>query len=255
MVESVQLEGDGPPGGGSSVSLGNDPDASEKPDGVPDKFWNKESGEIDTVSLLSSYVELERKVGKPEETTQESSASEEVSKEGSEDSFNLTKYEDEFRTNNNTLKEETYTELQSKFGLGKGEVDKYIQYRQGEVEEFTQEIFGMAGGEESYNSLMGWASNHLSASEITDINTTLESSDRDAVRVAVLKLNNKYREAVAAAPKSLAGTTSSQQSCPKPFVSIQEAVEARKDKRFELDPAYRAEWEQRVGSSPFVNKG
>jgi hypothetical protein len=34
-----------------------------RPAGVPDKFWDRESGQIRTDALLKSYVELERKLG------------------------------------------------------------------------------------------------------------------------------------------------------------------------------------------------
>jgi len=252
MAESTELVNpDGPPGGGSTWS--ND-QKSEKPEGVPNKFWNEEKGEVDSASLLASYVELEKKMGSnPSEEAESSTSPSEISP-SPDDTFNIGRYEDEYRTNENALKEETYTELQSKFGLEKSEVDKYIQYRQSESDEFAQEIYGMAGGEESYRSLLGWASNNLSKAEVDRLNTTLTTGEKDLVRVEVLKLNNKYQETVGGdAPSPIGGSTSTNKTGPKGFASVQEAVEARKDKRFELDPGYRQEWEQRVGSSSFVS--
>lgn len=249
MAESAQLVNDGDVGGGGSYSQ-ESKSSQEKPEGVPDKFWNSEKGEVDTVSLLASYSELEGKLGTPQEETPELKEA----PTSNEDSFNLGKYEDEWQSNNNQLKENTYTELQSKFGLDKTEVDKYIAFRQADTQEFNQEIFGMAGGEESYRSLLGWASNNLSEEEIVQTNKLLETADKDQVRVGVMKLINKHRESVGAEPqRSLSGNTSNQTTGPKPFASLQEAVEARKDKRFDTDPAYRGQWEQRVGASPFVS--
>jgi len=61
MAEATELVNpDGPPGGGSEWS--NDQKA-EKPEGIPNKFWNEEKGEVDSVSLLASYTELEKKMG------------------------------------------------------------------------------------------------------------------------------------------------------------------------------------------------
>ena len=255
MAESTELiNPDGPPGGGAEWNQAETP--SEKPEGVPDKFWNSEKNEIDSTSLLASYAELEKKLGSPESETPatESTASPPVPTAPS-DTFNLGQYEDEYRDNENSLKEETYTELQTKFGLDKQEVDKYIQYRQSEADTFAQEIYNMSGGEESYRNLLGWASNTLGKAEVDRLNTVLTTGERDVVRVEVMKLTNRYRESVGAEPQSpVGGTTSTNRTGPKPFASIQEAVEARKDKRFALDPSYRQQWEQRVGSSEFVGK-
>lgn len=37
--------------------------AADRPDGVPEKFWDREAGAIRTEALLKSYLELERKLG------------------------------------------------------------------------------------------------------------------------------------------------------------------------------------------------
>jgi len=262
MAESVELiNPEGPPGGGSSQWKDSET-SSEKPEGVPDKFWDTEKGEVDSASLLASYVALEQKLGSSTpvgETSADASSPTPDSTPSSPDSmqdqdkFNIGRYEDEYRANENQLKEESYTELHTKFGIDKGEVDKYIQYRQAEADSFAEEIFTMAGGEDSYRTLLGWAGNNLPAQDVARLNTILETSNQDQVRVEVLKLSNAYRDAVGAEPQSLVGgTTSTNRSGLKAFASIQEAVEARKDKRFSLDPAYRQEWEQRVGRSAFV---
>ena len=43
------------------VEQGEEP--PQRPAGVPDKFWDRETGQIRTDALLKSYVELERKLG------------------------------------------------------------------------------------------------------------------------------------------------------------------------------------------------
>ena len=259
MAEAVQLEdSDRPPGGGADWS-NQAKAAGEKPDGVPDKFWNAEKGEVDSTSLMASYVELERKLGEaaPADTLSPPSppttSTPEATPPTESEGFSIGKYEDEYRENGDALNEDTYSELQTKFGLEKEEVNKYIQYRQQEANTFAQEIFGMVGGEDAYQSLIGWASNTLPKTEVDRLNSVLETAEKDSVRVEILKLNNKYRDSVGAEPISpVAGSTTTNSTGPKPFASLQEAVEARKDKKFDLDPAYRTEWEQRVGASPFI---
>ena len=40
-----------------------DPEISQRPSDVPEKFWDTESGQIRTDALVKSYLELERKLG------------------------------------------------------------------------------------------------------------------------------------------------------------------------------------------------
>ena len=250
--ESVQLTGDGPPGGGS-IALPNQ-ETDSRPEGIPEKFWNEDKGEVDTPTLLSSYLELEQKIGQaPAETPAETPAQPNPSEAVTPDSFELAKYEEEFVGNNNSLTTETYQELSSKFGLEKGEIDNYIRFRQAESDSFNNEIFDMAGGEDQYRALLSWASSNLSETDITNINDTLTGSDKDQVRIAVMKLSNQYKESVGLDPKLLGGKTSQPTETVEAFPSLQAAVEARRDKRYDTDPSYREEWERKVGASAFVN--
>ena len=250
MAEQVRLQGgDAPPGGGSL----NYPQESDggKPEHIPDKFWNAETGEVDTASLAQSYTELESKLG---QSTSEEKTSDTTPTETTESTanLNLSKFEKEWADNDNSLTEETYDNLQTNFGLSKDDVNSYISFRQQEADTFVEEIYTMAGGQPQYESLLNWATNNLPEEEVETLTKTLSSSDNDQIRVSVLKLQNQYREAVGAEPQRLAGNTSQTANTLVPFASLQEAVEARRDKRYDVDPAYRELWERRVGASPFV---
>jgi len=48
-------------------------DATSRPNNVPDKFWDQESGKLRTESLLKSYNELENKLGNPSNIVPEDS--------------------------------------------------------------------------------------------------------------------------------------------------------------------------------------
>lgn len=41
--------------------------APVRPDNVPEKFWNAETGTVNTEALLASYTELEKTRSKPQE--------------------------------------------------------------------------------------------------------------------------------------------------------------------------------------------
>jgi len=49
--------------GDPAIADGTDTDKPERPDGIPDKFWDAETCELRTEALVKSYVELEKKLG------------------------------------------------------------------------------------------------------------------------------------------------------------------------------------------------
>jgi hypothetical protein len=54
-------------------------DAAARPDGVPEKFWDPEAGQLRTEALLKSYLELERRLGAdPSAASEPALADEEV---------------------------------------------------------------------------------------------------------------------------------------------------------------------------------
>ncbi|MEQ8667020.1 MAG: hypothetical protein RIC16_14970 [Rhodospirillales bacterium] len=55
------------------------PDAPSRPDGVPDKFWDADSGTIRTEALMKSYGELERRLGVPTAAVPETAEDYEIS--------------------------------------------------------------------------------------------------------------------------------------------------------------------------------
>jgi len=58
-ISASVLAADAAPGAGEP--LADEP--TDRPAGVPEKFWDREAGAIRTDALLKSYVELERKLG------------------------------------------------------------------------------------------------------------------------------------------------------------------------------------------------
>jgi len=63
-VDSITIEGE---------STANSPQQAERPDHIPEKFWDTEAGEVNVEAMAKSYSELERV---------QSKGSEDVSTEG-----------------------------------------------------------------------------------------------------------------------------------------------------------------------------
>ena len=256
MVDVVEGDkGDGPPGGGSAQvdaqkaamdAAKGEGQVAQRPDHVPEKFWDAEKGEVNTAALLGSYAELEKGAtgsasdgGDAGDANTGDSTATQTNDAGP--TFSMKKYEEEFVANEGQISEASYKELQDKYNMPKSEVDRYIEFREFEARQAEQEVYDLAGGEDTYNALLKWAGVNKTVAEVNEINAALQNTDTvEPAKLAVMKLKQEYAESVGIDPNLLGGNVApSQTGGVQPFNSQAEAVRARQDKRYENDPAYR----------------
>ena len=156
----------------------------------------------DASALESAYLELQKKLGEPnedvrnEEGEQETEAPEEVEETSEEEGEG-----------------ETLTEAQA------------------------QELFKMVGGEKAYQSMITWAGQNLSQAEIEMYDSVMGKGDPNAVFFAVQALAAKYGDATGTDGQTLTGRAAAQEN--DGFQSQAQLVEAMSDPRYDRDPAYR----------------
>ena len=198
--------------------------------------------------LESAYIELQKKLGEPkeevsneteetvsEETTEESKEEEPKDKESSVlDSLW------EQRDNKDGFSDDVLKELAS---TNPGELAKeYLKYRQANqpqalTDENISQLMESAGGEEKYNTIVGWAKNNLSDQEQKMYDTVVDRGDPLACYFALQALMGRYNDAVGTDGRMLTGKPPS--SAGDVFKSQQELVKAQSDPRYHDDPAYR----------------
>jgi hypothetical protein len=144
-----------------------------------------------------------------------------------------------------SLSPESYTKLQSDWGLPKDVVDSYIEGQKARSQAFTQSIHSEVGGAEQYKQMTEWARQNLPQAEKETFNAAIDSADEARVRFAVAALKSRYVAAVGQAPNLLSGRPAA--TGPLPFQSKGEMVRAINDPRYRSDSAYRAEVEARIG--------
>ena len=155
----------------------------------------------DTSALESAYLELQKKLGEPnedvrnEEGEQETEAPEEVEEPSEE------------------AEEEGLTEAQA------------------------ETLFKMVGGEKAYKSMVTWAGQNLSKEEISMYDSVMGKGDPNAIFFAVQALNAKYNDATGVEGQTLTGRAAAQEN--EGFQSQAQLVEAMSDPRYDRDPAYR----------------
>lgn len=199
------------------------PAKAERPDWLPEKFWDAEKGAPMVDALAKSYAELEKQRGKPEEQAKEEPAGVDYEALGR-------KYIDEGK-----LDEGDYESLE-KAGIPRALVDTYLEGQQALAASIVQSAYDAVGGEQEYNSMMQWARANKSEKELDRFDEQI-SKDRDTTLQAVKAMRADYISARGTPDKTIEGGGPVSGDV---FQSAQEVVEAMSDPRYKKDPAYRA---------------
>lgn len=238
----------------------------QRPESVPEKFWDAEKGTVKTEALLQSYSELERRQsapkpeekpnantppkiedGKAEETPPE--ASREQAQEAVEKAnLDFSALEQEY-LNDGKLSDETYEKL-AKAGLPKNVVDNYVEGQMAKAQALTNRVYDTVGGEQSYMAMNEWAKQNLSDSEKAAFNAALDSGNEGSIMLAVRGLQAQFTAANGKPPKLVNGDAAGQSGAV--FRSRQEVITAMSDPRYRSDPAYRSDVEAKLLRSDVI---
>lgn len=188
--------------GAAAVNGGVEPEEPteipSKPEGVPDKFYNPVTGEVDYASLTKSYNELEKVKSKapketeskpevtPEATTETEAATKAVTDAGLDMASLSQQYAEE-----GALTEESYAKL-AKAGIPKEMVDSYIEGQVARVEIVRTQAYALTDGAEGYQAMVGWVSANATPAEIAAYNHAVNSGVADVREVAIRGMWTKY---------------------------------------------------------------
>lgn len=159
----------------------------------------------DQSSLEQAYLELQKKLGQPNDEA-------ETGEEGEQ--------EEQAPNEENVLEEK----------------DKSSDEQLTEVQ--AKQLFDMVGGEKSYQSMVNWASKNLPTEEVQMYDSVMASGNANSIYFAVQALHNKYGDSVGNDGQLLTGKRSAPQKDSQ-FRSQQELVEAMNDPRYDRDSAFR----------------
>lgn len=137
---------------------------------------------------------------------------------------------------NDGLTDQSYDSLE-KAGIPREIVDSFIEGQQSLLKSTTAEVYSSVGGEESYNSMVGWAADNLSEGQIDAYNRAVNSGDMEQTKFAVQGLRSMYEANQGVEPaRNLAG-----QSRPSvdAYSSLAQMKSDMADPRYSSDPAFR----------------
>lgn len=189
--------------GSAAVNGGVEPEAppviAPKPEGVPDKFYNPDTGEVDYASLTKSYVELEKSKSKPAvipeppkvEPEGDAKAPEDAATKAVADAgLDMSSLNSEYQTNGE-LTQESYDKL-AKAGITADVVDGYIEGQKARVQVMQSEAHAVTEGKDGYEAMIDWAKANATPTEIQAYNKAVNSTNPSERELAVRGMWSRY---------------------------------------------------------------
>ena len=220
------------------------PEAPSRPENVPEKFWDSEKQAINTEALLSSYSQLEKRLGgespseknppSTEKTVEPQQSKSEVVSEAN--TIDVDALAQEYASLGK-ISDENYKVLEQK-GISRELVDEFIQSRQSRAEATRSEVYQSVGGEDAYTKMTAWAAQNWSEKQILAFNNTMDTASPEQWKLAAQALKAAYEAANGVRPRLLSGQAVSNYAGDR-FESFAQLLEAQRDPRYQKDPAYR----------------
>ena len=207
----------------------NNPDVSDRPEWLPEKFNTVED-------MATAYESLEQKLGSNEEVTEESDL-DEIADELEERGVDFDALSNEFAEQGG-LTEESYEAL-LKAGIPRTMVDQFIEGQNAVAGQLQQQAFEQVGGQQAYEDMVSWASESLNEASIDAFNNAMNSGNIETANLAIQGLQAQYRSVNGNEPSLVMGETKSVTG--GVFDSAAQLTAAMRDPRYSSDSAYRQE--------------
>lgn len=242
----------------ANINVETPAEKPQRPEGVPEKFWDADKGELRTDALLKSYSELEKTRGNPEATetpaqpdnspkierpASETPAKPEAAPEGSESApaaaplGDLVSAAAKAYADTGAVTEESYKAL-TEAGLPREMVDTYFAGLQALEQVSLNSAYTAAGGKETFDAAREWAAQNLSDDDFGFYNNAV--ANPKTAKSGVEWLVQKFKAAVPDEGKLVTADVQPA-SLGSVYRSQAELVNAMKDPRYSNDPAYRQE--------------
>ena len=246
--------------------------AEEQSELLAGKYKNAEE-------LEKAYLELQRKQGENSETTEETTQETDegygqpynedgsvdydtveqlygsdvtaIMEEAGVDPFVMSKH---FQENNGELSPDMVKQLHDA-GFAPDVVDTYLRGARNEFgftnsQELSDadvtEVQRITGGKEGYEHMTAWMQQNLSEDDVKTFDEVMQTGNLAAIKFAVRATNAQMEDAIGRQPDLVTGKTPSMGT---KYRSMAEVVRDMGDARYDTDPAYRADIQQRLERS------
>ena len=247
----------------------DEPVVHEKPEHVPEKFFNKDTGEVNYEAWNKAHTDLESKFhqGSDKDAAaddKDSSADDKPASDGDTPEAKAiletpaAQQAAENYAQNGELTDADYTALEAQ-GISKDMVNSYIAGQEAQANVLTDAAFGETGGAEGYGEMIDWAAENLEPAQVSAFNAQVQSGDPEVIKVAVKGMYAQYSENATieggrtggSAPSTNSSTFESKREMTAAINAIEEGGTRR---RYDVDPAYRQEVQRKIGNSRRAGK-
>ena len=208
------------------------PDASDRPEWLPEKFNSVED-------MAQAYESLEQKLGSQDEEEYEEELGddelESITEDLEEIGIDFDSLSQEFAELGG-LSEDSYDSL-IEAGIPRSMVDQFIDGQMAVAEQMQQEAFEQVGGQEAYLDMVSWASDNMPEASIDAFNNAVNSGNIETANLAIQGLQAQYRSVNGNEPSLVMGETKSVTG--GVFDSAAQLTAAMRDPRYSTDSAYR----------------
>lgn len=230
---------------------GDEPEIAPKPEGIPDKFYNAETGVVDYTALAKSYVELEKAKGKPP-TEAPKENPKDASKESAEEAvkeagLDLSELSAQYATDGD-LSEENYAKL-AKAGFDKAYVDTFIEGQKAMQEVARTQAFSVTEGADGYSAMVEWAAANSTPEDIQAYNEAVNSRDSKTREAAVKGLWASYTSDSGETGANLITSKTNSKVGDGSYQSRAEMMADMKDPRYKADEAFRSKVQGKLANS------
>jgi hypothetical protein len=218
------------------------PDASDRPEWLPEKFNSVED-------MAQAYESLEQKLGSQDEEEYEEELEddelESIVDGLEEEGIDFDSLSQEFAELGG-LTEDSYDSL-VEAGIPRSMVDQFIDGQMAVATQMQQEAFEQVGGQEAYEDMVSWASDNMQEASIDAFNNAVNSGNIETANLAIQGLHAQYRSVNGSEPSLVMGETKSVTG--GVFDSAAQLTQAMRDPRYESDSAYRQQVASKLSRS------
>lgn len=228
--------------------------AVERPETVPEKFWDSSTSTVRTDALLQSYAELEKRQGtaapsiapvgsvSPDGMSIQAAATP-TSGAALEAAYNKS-------ASGTPLTAEDYTALEAS-NIDKETADNYVTGRQAVFDNAKSKVLDIAGTGDEYKNMVAWASANLSSTEVEAYNSAMGTRDVGQMSLAVSGLKSRFIAAYGKEPTPLAGQPATQSGNTLAYPSTAAWYRDTGSPQYRTDPDFRDQVLQRLKVSNF----
>ncbi|WP_159953210.1 hypothetical protein [Rhizobium sp. 18065] len=230
-------------------------EAKDRPENVPEEFWDAEKGEVD-------WVKLNERLTKGDEKTDETPDADQGF--GEVNGHKLTaKHAEDFKPfyealeSGQPLPADAVKYVEDTFGI-KTSPEIIEAYMRGQTAKATGEAqaaslevqtaaLGVVGSEENYSAMQDWAGSVLTEAEANEYDEAVLGSDPKLAKLAVQALWNRYKAEADIPPSRQIGTgRTSSGASGTVYADMNEYVRDTMKPEYQNDPAFRAKCDAKL---------